>query len=228
MRQTASMMATIGDPGPRGATCRRRVGGGLKFAPLFVASLSVQDDSSTSPYLFGNVLGQFTRRLFAWMCEEGFVDEATRDKDWVAYVQLLLTGAEPVPEFLRAMRAIEQFTLSHTKAELLQGTFDRHVLVVPVSTMADVAIAQLESRGYWQRLVIRSPTTGVPGPFKVFRPPIEYRRCRRLNNTRNNRRDERRPPPQANVPAAARAEVCDFRGVVAPAAPRPRRRGATV
>lgn len=181
--QTAAMMATqsvILAPAwndlPIG-----RVGGGLKFGPLFVRFVyPCKDGHVNITLLFGNVLGPFTRRLMEWMHEEGFIDEATRDKDWVAYVQLLTTGQEPIPEFLRVMAAIEQFTLSHTKAELLQGTFERHVLVVPVSTTADVVrSAQLEARGYWQRLAqpVANELTPFPGPFARFsESPIEYRR----------------------------------------------------
>ncbi len=233
--QTASMMATqsvILAPAwndlPIG-----RVGGGLKFGPLFVRFVyPCKDGFVNITLLFGNVLGQFTRRLFAWMCEEGFVDEATRDKDWVAYVQLLLTGAEPVPEFLRAMRAIEQFTLSHTKAELLQGTFDRHVLVVPVSTLADVANSpQLESRGYWQRLAhpVANELAAFPGPFAKFSAsPIEYRRRPpRLNEHADElaAEEERRAAPtlrEANGrPPLEGLKVCDFSWVyAAPAATR--------
>lgn len=158
-----------------------RVGGGLKFGPLFVRFVyPCRDGFVNITLLFGNVLGQFTRRLFEWMHEEGFVDQATRDKDWVAYVQLLTTGQEPVSELLRAMAAIEQFTLSHTKAELLQGTFDRHVLIVPVSTTSDVAgSVQLQAREYWQRLAhpVANELAAFPGPFAKFSAtPIEYRR----------------------------------------------------
>ena len=104
--QTAAMMATqsvILAPAwndlPIG-----RVGGGLKFGPLFVRFVyPCKDGHVNITLLFGNVLGPFTRRLMEWMHEEGFIDEATRDKDWVAYVQMLTSGQEPVSEFVRVM-----------------------------------------------------------------------------------------------------------------------------
>ena len=36
-----------------------------------------------------------------WIHEEGFCDEATRDKDWIGYASSSCTGAEPIEEFER-------------------------------------------------------------------------------------------------------------------------------
>ena len=44
-------------------------------------------------FLFGTAIGPFSRRLMEVMCEEGFVDEATRDKDWLQYTTLLAVRA---------------------------------------------------------------------------------------------------------------------------------------
>jgi crotonobetainyl-CoA:carnitine CoA-transferase CaiB-like acyl-CoA transferase len=209
-----------------------RVGGGLKFGPLFVRFVyPCRDGHVNITLLFGNVLGPFTRRLMEWMHEEGFVDEATLNKDWISYVQLLVSGQEPVSEFLRVMAAIEDFTRSHTKAELLRGTFERHVLVVPVSTPADVVKSeQLEARGYWERLAhpVANELAAFPGPFARFsESPIEYRRRPpRLNEHAAEVLSE--PPRSAPVaappntqPPLAGLKVCDFSWVyAAPAATR--------
>ena len=211
----------------------QRVGGGLKFGPLYVRFVyPCRDGYVNITLLFGNVLGPFTRRLMDWMHEEGFVDQATRDKDWVSYVQLLVTGHEPLPEFLRVMKAIEQFTLSKTKAELLQGTFDRHVLIVPVSTAADVLRSpQLEAREYWQRLAhpVANELAPFPGPFAKFgATPIEYtRRPPRIGeHTEEVLGDPGRRTAVANgepdaSPPLEGLKVCDFSWVYAgPAATR--------
>lgn len=181
--QAASMMATqsvILAPAWNDMPLER-VGGGLKFGPLFVRFVyPCQDGFVNITLLFGTVLGQFTGRLFQWMHEEGFIDEATRDKDWIGYVTLLTSGQEPVSEFVRVMAAVEQFTRSHTKDELFRGTFDRHVLIVPVSTPSDVVRSpQLQAREYWQRLAqpVANELSAFPGPFAKFSAaPITYRR----------------------------------------------------
>lgn len=233
--QAASMMATqsmILAPA-WGDLPLGRAGGGLTFGPLFVRFVyPCQDGYVNITLLFGNVLGQFTRRLFEWMHEEGFVDEATRDKDWVSYVQLLTGGQEPLSEFLRVMQAIEQFTRSHTKAELFQGTFDRHVLIVPVSTAADTFNSpQLQAREYWERLAhpVANQLSPFPGPFAKFSAsPIAYRRRPPLTGEHTAEvLAEHRPPrprPSAAEPPRPPLEglrVCDFSWVyAAPAATR--------
>ena len=234
--QAAAMMATqsvILSPA-WGDLPLGRVGGGLKFGPLFLRFVYPCIDGYVNiTLLFGNVIGQFTRRLFEWMHEEGFVDEATRDKDWVAYVELLTSGREPISEFLRVMAAIEQFTRSHTKAELFQGTFDRHVLIVPVSTTADIlASPQLQAREYWERLAhpVANELATFPGAFAKFSAtPIQYRRRPPLTgeHTAEVLAEELPPKPRpAGATAAARLpleglRVCDFSWVyAAPAATR--------
>jgi crotonobetainyl-CoA:carnitine CoA-transferase CaiB-like acyl-CoA transferase len=120
-------------------------------------------------FLFGNVIGPFTRRLFEWMCEEGVVDEATRDKDWVGYYLHLLDGSEPDSELERCTRAVEKFTLRHTKAELAAAALERGLLIVPVSTIGDLlASPQLEARGFWRTIAESGQTFAVPGPFARF------------------------------------------------------------
>jgi crotonobetainyl-CoA:carnitine CoA-transferase CaiB-like acyl-CoA transferase len=232
--QAASMMATqslILAPGWNDFSITR-VGGGLKFGPLHVRFVyPCRDGFVNITLLFGNVLGQFTRRLMEWMHEEGFIDAVTRDKDWISYVQLLTTGQEPIDEFLRVMASIERFTLSHTKEELFQGTFDRHVLIVPVSTTADVVNSpQLQARDYWQRLAhpVAPQLAPFPGPFAKFSAtPIAYsRRPPRVGEHNAEVAVEHRAaaPARPGTERAAPLEdlkVCDFSWVYAgPAATR--------
>lgn len=232
--QAAAMMATQSVIlGPAwGDFPMSRVGGGLKFGPLYVRFVYPCADGYVNiTLLFGNVLGQFTRRLMEWMHEEGVIDEATRDKDWIAYVQLLVSGQEPIPEFARVMKAIETFTLSKTKAELFEATFTRHLLIVPVSTPSDIARSpQLEARGYWQRLAhpVANELAPFPGPFARFsETPIEYRRRppRLGEHTHEITAERPRPPAPSgnpiNRPPLEGLKVCDFSWVyAAPAATR--------
>jgi hypothetical protein len=52
-------------------------------------------------FLFGAAIGPFTRNLMHWVHEEGFCDQATRDKDWIGCTNLLFTGVEPLSEYER-------------------------------------------------------------------------------------------------------------------------------
>ena len=83
--QTASMMATqsvILQWAWDKITKLRRVAGGIKTGQMRTRFVYPCIDGHVSvSFMFGPVQGPYTRRLFEWMCEEGFVDEATRDKD---------------------------------------------------------------------------------------------------------------------------------------------------
>lgn len=144
----------------------RRSGGGANVAGHHIRYVyPCLDGHVAITFLFGNVIGPFTRRLFEWMYEEGEIDAATRDKDWVGYFLQLLSGAEPTSELERCTRAIESFTRKRTKAELAQAALDRKLLLVPVNTLGDVLKSpQLAYRAFWRDV----GGVRVPGPFARF------------------------------------------------------------
>ena len=156
-----------------------RTGGGFELGPLKMRFVYPCADGHVSiTFLFGNALGPFTRRLLEWMHEEGFVDDATRDKDWVGYAAALLSGVEPMSELDRVMDEVERFCLAHTKKDLAEGAMRRSVLLAPVTTSREVLESpQLAARDYWTA-VPRPDTTGqvtCPGPFARFSAtPIRY------------------------------------------------------
>jgi crotonobetainyl-CoA:carnitine CoA-transferase CaiB-like acyl-CoA transferase len=181
--QTATMMATQ-------ATClsaswndnpTTRMAGGVNFGGIPLRFVNPARDGYVSvTFLFGSAIGPFTRRLMALMCEEGFVDEETRDKDWIGYTGLLLSGQEPLSELQRCMDAVARFTSSHSKADLFQRAIEKDLLIVPVATIPEVANSeQLSSRQFFQELEHpeRGATVRYPGPFaKLSEVPIAYRR----------------------------------------------------
>lgn len=119
-------------------------------------------------HVFGMPIGQNTRYLMDWVCEEGFCDEAMRDKDWVGYLQLLEDGSEPIEEWERAKEAVAAFTSSKTKAELLAGAMERRLLMAPIASTADVLDSeQLAERQFFE--TVAHPVTGqeltAPGAF---------------------------------------------------------------
>lgn len=156
-----------------------RASGGLKLGPLYLRLVNPCKDGFVSvTFLFGSAIGPFTRRLMEVMCEQGYVDEATRDKDWIGYTNLILSGQEPVSELYRCIEAVTEFTKGHTKQELFELALQRGLLIVPVSTTEDVVHSpQLEAREYWTP--VEHPDLGksflYPGPFAKFSAtPIRY------------------------------------------------------
>ena len=166
---------------PLGSVEARRMAGGVKFGPLDIPLVwPARDGYIALTFLFGSALGVFTRKLMHYLCERGFCDEATRDKDWIAFGEQLFSGAEPLSEFERIKRIVSEFTSSHTKAELLQLAVERGFLMTPITTVEEVVKSpQLEAREYFRPL--EHPELGrsflYPGPFAKFSAtPLRYRR----------------------------------------------------
>ena len=158
-----------------------RVAGGLKIGPLVLRLVyQAKDGFVAIALLFGSAIGPFTCRLLQYIYEEGGCDEATRDKDFVNYGELLMTGKEPISELFRVQDVVGAFAATKTKAELLEAALDRSLLIAPVATIDDVIQSeQLAFRDYWRE--IDSPLLGkqvrYPGPFaKLTATPITYRR----------------------------------------------------
>ncbi len=206
-----------------------RFGGGARAGPIrFRLVYPCKDGYVNFTFLFGPALGPFTARMFQWMYEEGFVDEATRDKDWVGFGAAILTGGEPLSELERCAGVIERFTRAHTKAELYRAAFERRVLIVPLSDAADLLqSSQLRERGFW--VPVRHEELGVtvdyPGPcVKLSRTPIQVRRRPPLLGEHQQEvLEEDRPPappPQTagaleRRPPLAGLRVLDFTWVYA-------------
>src|SRR5829696_6084202 len=91
-----------------------------------------------------------------WICEEGFCDEATRDKDWIDYGTMLYDGREPISEYERLKGILNDFFMTKTKAELFAATFARRVLIAPVTTTEElVGSEHHKARGFWQTVDCR-------------------------------------------------------------------------
>jgi crotonobetainyl-CoA:carnitine CoA-transferase CaiB-like acyl-CoA transferase len=151
----------------------QRMSGGVKFAGVEIPLVwPAKDGYIAFTFLFGTALGVFTRKFMEYICELGYCDEATRDKDWIAYGELVFSGKEPLSEFERIKKL--------TKAELLGLAVERGFLMTPITTTEEVVKSpQLESRDYWQ--TVEHPESGrsivYPGPFAKFSAtPIRYRR----------------------------------------------------
>jgi hypothetical protein len=87
------------------------------------------------------------------MYDEGFCDEAIRDKNYVTFAQDIMEGRETLAELQRIIELIEAFALTKTKAELLARGLAEGMLLAPVSDLDDVLSSpQLSSRGYWDEV----------------------------------------------------------------------------
>ena len=209
----------------------QRAGGGMIFGPMDVRIIYPAKDGHISlTLMFGNAIGPFTRRLMEWIHQEGACDEATLNKDWVAYADLLVNGKEPMSEFERIKQLVADFTVTKTKDELFAAAQERGLLLVPVNTTEEVvASPQLSSRDYWQDIEHSSPakTVRYPGPFVHFQhDPIRYDRPAPRIGEHNDRilgvahpLTESTPRPPGSTDAGPRpladVKVLDFMWVIA-------------
>lgn len=113
-----------------------------------------------------------------WIHEEGFCDEATRDKDWVGYTGLLGSGEESPEEYGRVLGLIRTFTATKTKVELMEAALTRRLLIAPMVTIEELAAnEQFAARDFWRDIQQSGRSVRHPGPFVKFsETPIEYRR----------------------------------------------------
>ncbi len=158
-----------------------RIAGGVKLGSIKIQLVWPAKDGWVSlTFLFGSGLGVFTKKLMHYLWEQGWCDEATRDKDWIAYGGMLLSGEEPLEEYERVKTIVSSFTAAHTKAELLKLSLEKGFLFAPVTTVEEVVHSEhLRARDYFQP--IEHPELGrsflYPGPFAKFtQSPIAYRR----------------------------------------------------
>jgi crotonobetainyl-CoA:carnitine CoA-transferase CaiB-like acyl-CoA transferase len=148
----------------------RRSAGGARVGNVQLRFVyPTADDGFVSiTHVFGPVIGPMTARLMDWVCEEGFCTPAMRDKDWVNYELLLESGEESIAGWEAVKAAVEAFTSSHTKAELMTGAMERRVVMAPIATPRDVAeSAQFGARGFFDKVEHREAGRYVlaPGPF---------------------------------------------------------------
>ena len=139
---------------PLNATPTKRFGSGVKAAGLNIQLLWACADGHVSvTFLFGGAVVEFTQNLMNWVCEEGFCDEATRDKNWLEYGVMLADGREPVEEYERVKGVLSEFFATKTKNELLEQSFAKRLLIAPVTTTQDVLEStQLAAREFWDEV----------------------------------------------------------------------------
>jgi crotonobetainyl-CoA:carnitine CoA-transferase CaiB-like acyl-CoA transferase len=121
-------------------------------------------DGHVNFMLQGGSTAVSTRSMLAWMDEEGMGDEDLKQVNW----EELGFGQGSAEVAAMAEKPLDRFLMSHTKAELTRGGFERRILLSPVATHGDVLDhPQLEARGFFKELRHPELETSVthPGAF---------------------------------------------------------------
>ena len=112
----------------------------------------------------GGTVAYSTRALLDWMKEDKFDTDDLDAIDW----EKMGYGAITPELMLQLSGPLGEFFTGHTRAELVQGSLDRRILLFPVATPAALqGHPQLEARGYFKE--IEHPELGetvqYPGAF---------------------------------------------------------------
>ena len=177
----AATMSTIVSHGI-GAVETQRVAGGMVVGPFRGKLIWRAADGHISlTFLFGSGIGPFSQRLMNWIYECGECEQADRDLDWIGLGALFLSGELALSEWDRLLGVVGKFIERRCRAELFDEARSRGLLIVPVTTVDEVAESeQFEAREFWQTHQMPGWEQPVrfPGPFvrMTGSAPISYRR----------------------------------------------------
>lgn len=163
--QSALLTAAIGAP------ASVRAAGGVTLGAMSIRFLYPAADGYVSiTHIFGEIGGPATDRLMDWVHEAGFCSREVRDKDWIRYAVLIDAGEESVEEWEDIKASVAAFTSSMPKADLLRGAIARHLLMAPVSTLAEVLDnPHFTARNFWQSTQDgRGGRAAAPGGYARF------------------------------------------------------------
>ncbi len=131
-----------------------RVSGGAQIGPLVLRLVYEAVDGYISlVFLVGPTVGPYNTRLFQWMDEEGLCPDELRDVDWVGFGMALTSDPEAPALMNRGAEAINAFTKTKTKAQLLEGALQRNLLLAPITTTPEILdFDHLKFRDYWRSI----------------------------------------------------------------------------
>jgi len=130
----------------------RVAGGAILLGCRFRFVYEATDGHVTLGVLPGVMTGPFVNRLLAVMTEAGECPDDIAAENWID-LAARRSQEEMAPIVDRTCEAVDEFVRRRSKAELFELSLDRHLLVMPLHTPADVlASPQLDERGFWDEL----------------------------------------------------------------------------
>ncbi|MYJ01578.1 MAG: hypothetical protein F4102_04710, partial [Chloroflexi bacterium] len=125
-------------------------------------------------------IGPFSQRLFNWMYDEGECAVEDRDLDWIGLGAEFISGQRPLSEWDRLLSVVGEFLRKRSRDELFAEAQARSLLIVPVTTVDEVANSeQFEARDFWREHDMPAWPEPVrfPGPVvQLSANQLEYRR----------------------------------------------------
>jgi len=158
-------------------------------------------DGYVALLLMGGQGAPSTRSLIGWMDEAGMAPPWLREWPWETWEPgwAMAASAAAQEEMERIEAVVETFLRTRSKAEVYREGVARRILVMPVATVADIAVdPQLAARGFFRP--VDEPRFGRtirhPGPFaRLSATPLD---------------DPRRPPEPGEHNAAVYGGLCGY------------------
>ena len=114
----------------------------------------------------GQLGGRVNQELANWMNSEGMADEFIRSIDW----EMLDMATIPQENIERIEKALEDFFLSHTMAELYDGAIQRGINLCPIWTPKEiVSSVQLNARDFWEQVNHEDLEMNITYPGSFFK-----------------------------------------------------------
>ncbi len=136
---------------PAGLPDAGRGAGGVRAGDLTLRTIyPCLDGHVVVTVAFGPMIGPMFQRFLVWMADEGALDRALAETDWVDFGLRLQSGEERVETIEHVMDRIGAFTATKTKTEIQERGLRDALLVCPVNDLGDVlASPQLDDRDFW-------------------------------------------------------------------------------
>ena len=114
----------------------------------------------------GQLGGRVNQELATWMDNERMADEFIRSIDW----ELLDMATVAQEDIEKIEKALENFFLSHTMAELYDGAIQRGINLCPIWTPKEIrSSVQLNARDFWEQVNHEELGMNITYPGSFFK-----------------------------------------------------------
>ena len=101
----------------------------------------------------GPAVGHFANHAVKWLVDIGAAEPQLLDEDFITYADRVAAGGADPELFPRLQELMRSEVGTRTKQQMLEISIEYDLLLVPVLSVADLAVSpQLEQRGFWQEI----------------------------------------------------------------------------
>ncbi|MBM3607386.1 MAG: CoA transferase [Alphaproteobacteria bacterium] len=128
----------------------------------------VKDGEVELHLAMGPTTGKFTNNLFEWIRDSGFSDAPPCHWDWATIYKRIESGELGISDIDAAHAVVRDFLVQFTRAELIETSIKRKLLIAPRLAIADLAASpHFAARGIFKSVVddAKARIVGLPVKF---------------------------------------------------------------